>query len=38
MTDVIGVDLGLTPGIGLVPATDEPQKAKDFTTGPPGHW
>jgi 2-oxoglutarate ferredoxin oxidoreductase subunit beta len=38
MTDVIGVDLGLTPGIGLVPTTDEPQKAKDFTSDQEVRW
>jgi 2-oxoglutarate ferredoxin oxidoreductase subunit beta len=38
MTDVIGVDLGLTPGIGLVPTTDEPQKSKDFTSDQEVRW
>src|SRR5882672_4636912 len=38
MTDVIGVDLGLTPGIGLVPTTDQPQKAKDFTSDQEVRW
>ena len=33
---LVGSDLGLTPGgltkTGLVPTTDQPQKAKDFTS------
>ena len=42
MTDVIGVDLGLSPG-GLsktsgVPTTDQPQKAKDFTSDQEVRW
>ena len=34
MTDLIGSDLGVTPLSKLsgVPTTDEPQKAKDFTS------
>ena len=38
MTDLIGVDLGLTAGTGLVPTTDEPQKAKDFTSDQEVRW
>src|ERR1700709_1761379 len=38
MTDLIGSDLGLTPGIGGVPTTDEPQKAKDFTSDQEVRW
>lgn len=40
MTDVIGSDLGLTPltKTSLVPATDEPQKAKDFTSDQEVRW
>ena len=38
MTDLIGTDLGLTPGIGGVPTTDEPQKAKDFTSDQEVRW
>src|SRR6202051_2986219 len=37
MTDVIGVDLGLTAITG-VPTTDQPQKAKDFTTDQGVRW
>jgi len=42
MTDVIGADLGLTPA-GLsktsgVPTTDQPQKAKDFTSDQEVRW
>jgi 2-oxoglutarate ferredoxin oxidoreductase subunit beta len=37
MTDVIGHDLGLT-AISGVPTTDEPQKAKDFTTDQEVRW
>src|SRR6202045_1860576 len=37
MTDVIGVDLGLTAITG-VPTTDQPQKAKDFTTDQEVRW
>src|ERR1700723_4135381 len=37
MTDVIGVDLGLT-AITRVPPTDQPQKAKDFTTDQEVRW
>ena len=32
MTDLIGVDLGLSSGTSAVPSADEPQKAKDFTS------
>jgi 2-oxoglutarate ferredoxin oxidoreductase subunit beta len=45
MTDLIGVDLGLTsldaPGIGkndLVPITDEVQKSRDFTSDQEVRW
>ena len=42
MTDVIGADLGLTPvgltKISAVPTTDEPQKAKDFTSDQEVRW
>jgi 2-oxoglutarate ferredoxin oxidoreductase subunit beta len=38
MTDLIGTDLGLSPGIGGVPTTDEPQKAKDFTSDQEVRW
>jgi len=38
MTDLIGTDLGLTPGTGGVPTTDEPQKAKDFTSDQEVRW
>ncbi|OHU97120.1 2-oxoacid:ferredoxin oxidoreductase subunit beta [Mycobacterium talmoniae] len=45
MTEVIGnrigVDLGLTPGpskMSLVPTTEAPQKAKDFTTDQEVRW
>ncbi len=38
MTDLIGSDLGLTPGIGGVPTTDEPQKSKDFTSDQEVRW
>ena len=38
MTDLIGNDLGLTPGTGGVPTTDEPQKAKDFTSDQEVRW
>jgi 2-oxoglutarate ferredoxin oxidoreductase subunit beta len=38
MTDVIGVDLGLTPGTSGVPTTDEPQKSKDFTSDQEVRW
>ncbi len=40
MTDVIGNDLGLTPltKTSLVPTTDEPQKAKDFTSDQEVRW
>jgi 2-oxoglutarate ferredoxin oxidoreductase subunit beta len=37
MTDVIGTDLGLTAGSG-VPAADQPQKAKDFTSDQEVRW
>jgi len=38
MTDLIGVDLGLTSGTALVPTTDAPQKAKDFTSDQEVRW
>jgi len=45
MTDVMGnltgVDLGLTPGLSAtsgVPVTDQPQKAKDFTSDQEVRW
>src|SRR5512132_422846 len=40
MTDVIGTDLGLTPLLKSsgVPTTDEPQKAKDFTSDQEVRW
>src|SRR6188472_1484606 len=40
MTDLIGSDLGVTPLSKLsgVPTTDEPQKAKDFTTDQEVRW
>ena len=40
MTDVIGTDLGLTPlsKTSGVPTTDEPQKAKDFTSDQEVRW
>src|SRR5258705_8456825 len=38
MTDLIGLDLGLTTGTGGVPTTDEPQKAKDFTSDQEVRW
>ena len=38
MTDVIGVDLGLTAGTSGVPTTDEPQKSKDFTSDQEVRW
>jgi 2-oxoglutarate ferredoxin oxidoreductase subunit beta len=37
MTDVIGVDLGLSATSG-VPTTDQPQKAKDFTSDQEVRW
>src|ERR1700737_3239792 len=37
MTDVIGEDLGLT-AISGVPTTDQPQKAKDFTSDQEVRW
>src|SRR6202048_1255602 len=37
MTDVIGVDLGLTAITG-VPTTDQPQKGKDFTSDQEVRW
>src|ERR1700758_5323488 len=37
MTSVIGTDLGLT-AISGVPTTDEPQKAKDFTSDQEVRW
>src|SRR6201991_3264215 len=40
MTDLIGSDLGVTPLSKLsgVPTTDEPQKAKDFTSNQEVRW
>jgi 2-oxoglutarate/2-oxoacid ferredoxin oxidoreductase subunit beta len=40
MTDLIGSDLGMTPlsKISGVPTTDEPQKAKDFTSDQEVRW
>src|SRR6478736_2460697 len=40
MTDLIGSDLGVTPLSKLsgVPTTDEPQKAKDFTSDQEVRW
>jgi 2-oxoglutarate ferredoxin oxidoreductase subunit beta len=38
MTDVIGTDLGLAPGLSGVPATDQPQKSKDFTSDQEVRW
>ena len=42
MTDVIGADLGLTPAAltktSSVPTTDQPQKAKDFTSDQEVRW
>src|SRR3989440_5964364 len=40
MTDLIGSDLGVTPlsKISGVPTTDEPQKAKDFTSDQEVRW
>ena len=38
MTDLIGTDLGLTPGTGGVPTTEEPQKSKDFTSDQEVRW
>ena len=38
MTDVIGVDLGLTAGTSGVPTTGEPQKSKDFTSDQEVRW
>ena len=41
MTDLIGADLGLTnllSGHGRVPTTDQPQKAKDFTSDQEVRW
>jgi 2-oxoglutarate/2-oxoacid ferredoxin oxidoreductase subunit beta len=40
MTDLIGSDLGVTPlsKISAVPTTDEPQKAKDFTSDQEVRW
>ncbi|OBK33516.1 2-oxoacid:ferredoxin oxidoreductase subunit beta [Mycobacterium sp. 1245111.1] len=41
MTDLIGTDLGLTDmlsGHGRVPTTDQPQKAKDFTSDQEVRW
>ena len=39
---LVGSDLGLTPGgltkTGLVPTTDQPQKAKDFTSDQEVRW
>lgn len=47
MTDLIGADLGLAPGEGdlehaaknaLVPTSDEPAKARDFTSDQEVRW
>ena len=41
MTDLIGADLGLTDALtknALVPTTDQPQKAKDFTSDQEVRW
>jgi 2-oxoglutarate/2-oxoacid ferredoxin oxidoreductase subunit beta len=38
MTDVIGIDLGLTAGTTGVPTTDQPQKSKDFTSDQEVRW
>src|SRR5215217_2514049 len=38
MTDVIGLDLGLTAGTSGVPTTDQPQKSKDFTSDQEVRW
>src|SRR5260370_8327263 len=38
MTGLIGLDLGLTTGTGGVPTTDQPQKAKDFTSDQEVRW
>jgi len=41
MTDLIGADLGLTDALSktaLVPTTDEPQKAKDYTSDQEVRW
>ncbi len=41
MTDLMGTDLGLTPGVSKtagVPTADEPQKAKDFTSDQEVRW
>ena len=38
MTDLIGVDLGLSSGTSGVPSTDEPQKSKDFTSDQEVRW
>ena len=38
MTDLIGTDLGLQPKTAGVPATDVPQKAKDFTSDQEVRW
>lgn len=41
MTDLIGADLGLQPGVSKsagVPTTDQPQKAKDFTSDQEVRW
>ncbi|MFZ3316497.1 MAG: 2-oxoacid:ferredoxin oxidoreductase subunit beta, partial [Mycobacterium sp.] len=41
MTDLIGADLGLTDALSKhsrVPTTDQPQKAKDFTTDQEVRW
>src|SRR5690348_5956439 len=37
-TQLVGTDLGLTAGTGGVPTTDEPQKAKDFTSDQEVRW
>ena len=41
MTDLIGADLGLVPGVSKtagVPTTDQPQKSKDFTSDQEVRW
>lgn len=41
MTDLIGADLGLTPGVSKtagVPTTDVPQKSRDFTSDQEVRW
>ena len=41
MTDLIGADLGLSDALSKhsnVPTTDQPQKAKDFTSDQEVRW